>query len=469
METRQPLSIEAKVVLKTPEQKTARIGELVEARPEVAGLQTYEYFANKAAAGFDEFIKGKEEHLRLGEYMRLSRAKLESLAVAMEEAMASLLVGEQNNQSRALFNALEYRLSELFLLMMAADTNNSGLPDEKRAEALDWFRQANETIYGHPDPELFAAVAKRDLLPVPAGDHMQAVQLYTELHGQLGEIPQTDREIYKPSEQLKERIEGLARERFGDLVSHIDADKNYTRDEAKAALETALDKIEGARELGWQIADKPGSATLAVSSHQKIVEFGENRAAMDGELTKKAVHELGVHVTRAVNAMRAGWLSAAYGQEGYLDFEESLANILSEAYAGEYKNDGAKYYLAIGLALGQDGQPPRSDREVFDVMWRQLAIKEAKPGQDVTPENITQGKKDAALLCMRIFRGTPGNLPGVVYSKDLSYFRGQQRVWQVLEDVQTVEDLDRLLLGKLDNSNPDHQAIAVQIEEALAT
>lgn len=468
METKSPrLSIEQKGLLKTPEQKTVRIGELVADRPEVAGLQTYEYLGNKAKAGFEAFINSGEGHLRLGEYNSLSRKKLEDLAVAMEEAMASLVVGEHDAKSHALFNALEYRVSELFLLMMAADANNPSLSDEARAEALDWYKQANETVYGHPDPELFVALVKRDMMPVPVGG--QGAQLHTEMHNLIGKLPEIDREVYKPSAELKTRVEGLVRERFASLVSHIEPSKKYTRQEAKATLNEVLDRIEGARDLGWQIVDKPGSSTLAVSSHQKMIEFGADRDDMDGEeLVQKSIHELGIHVTRAVNAMRAGWLSAAYGQEGYLDFEESLANVLSEAYSGKYKNDGSKYYLAIGLALGQDGHPPRDDREVFEIMWRQLAIKEAGPGKEVTESNIAKGKKDAALLCMRIYRGTSGDMPGVVYSKDLSYFRGQQRVWQVLENVHTPADLERLLLGKLDNSVEDHQVIAAEIERALA-
>jgi hypothetical protein len=70
---------------------------------------------------------------------------------------------------------------------------------------------------------------------------------------------------------------------------------------------------------------------------------------------------------------------------------------------------------------------------------------------------------------MRMFRGTTAKDPGIIYLKDLAYFDGQEKAWSVLEQVQTPEDLEFLLMGKLDLTREDHVKIAKDIQATLET
>jgi len=168
-----------------------------------------------------------------------------------------------------------------------------------------------------------------------------------------------------------------------------------------------------------------------------------------------------VHAGRSINAHKAGWLSAAYGQDGYVDFEESFATALEDAYKGEFTDHGENYYLIAGLAYGLDNHEPRDFRETFEVMWRVNALKKRPAGLDEAA--IEKAKSAAFTSCVRLFRGTTTHQRGVIYLKDLAYFKGQESVWRVLQGVQSQEDFDYLFAGKLDNSRADHQSIAAQI------
>jgi hypothetical protein len=464
------MRIEAAERLFTPEQKITRIEVIVADRPEVAGFQGYEYLTNGAAKQEAAFIAGDIESPEM-QYPNLTRDKLRGLAYSMEEATASLLPGQKNEKTKSLFDAIEYRQAELFMTQMAADMNNTALGEEARAEARDWYRQANEAIYGLPERDTFAALMQREYVDRHTENQPRATSLKSELQPLVGELEPTNKVLFEPTSEHKARLQALVKERFAELVSHIDIDKQYALAEIKAAIDVTLDKL-GATDLGWKSEYKAGSQMIAVSAHQKLVEVGADRKPLMGEeFQMKLVHELGVHVLRSVNGEKAGWLSAAYGQDGYLDFEEALANILGESFTGKFRNQGTKYYIAAGLALGYDrpetdGQPNGRDfRQTYEALWRHLALQQSD--QDITEKEIMTAKIDAFKTCIRIFRGTSGKEPGLIFTKDLSYFRGQEQVWSELKDVKTLQELDHYLMGKLDNSLIDHDAIATTIERAL--
>ena len=166
-----------------------------------------------------------------------------------------------------------------------------------------------------------------------------------------------------------------------------------------------------------------------------------------------------------MNAERAAWLSAAYGQEGYLNFEESLGTALEDAYLSKYSSRGETYYLVAGLAYGLDHHEPRNFEETYEIMWRHNLL--AKEINDPSEIDITRAKTVAFNSCLRLFRGTTGKQKGVLLLKDLAYFNGQESVWKTLEDIKSKEDFDLLFSGKLDNSKSDQQLIAKLINDFL--
>jgi hypothetical protein len=87
---------------------------------------------------------------------------------------------------------------------------------------------------------------------------------------------------------------------------------------------------------------------------------------------------------------------------------------------------------------------------------------------DITNKDIKRAKATSFRQTVRIFRGTDGKHPGVVYTKDLAYFNGQQKAWSILKDVRNPSDLDFILSGKLDLTNEFHRKIAEEIVQKTA-
>ena len=445
----------------SPEQKIETIEAIVLKNPVVAGLESYEYLRNDSVKQEQAFSSGEQARLVLT-YPDITVAAIDEVKQPMLAALVALMPGEMNDRTIHLYYAIEYRYSELFLLDMVRTLNSTEVTDEDRTEARNWFVMANESLYGKPDQEVFNALAAKNLfslLEKRSGDNKTTSSLRTELQELVGSVMPTDFEPFTPDEELVSRVGELVHERFDELVEHIDPERTYEVEDMREALDIALDKI-GGKDVGWKTVVVSNSSVLAVSAHQKQVEVGENRKAINGDVLRgKVLHEVGVHAGRSINAERVGWLSAAYGQNGYLDFEEAFATSLEDAYKGKFKEHGVNYYMVAGLAYGLDDHEPRDLRETFDVMWRIKALDRVKEGQ-ITEEDVAIAKSNAFISVMRLFRGTTGTDKGVVYLKDMAYFNGQELAWGVLKNVQSQHDFDYLFAGKLDNSKPDHQRIA---------
>lgn len=447
-----------------PDQKISRVEAIVREYPEVAGLQAYEYFRSSANEQKQAFISGDQQDLDLS-YPDLTLENITEIKTPMLRGLVTLMPGEKTLKSESLYNAVEYRYSELFMMDMSRVMNSDTVTNEEREEAQQWFVQANEALYGKPRTEIFNALASRTIVErtsLDLTDSNEVQGLKHELHSLIGQVDSTDFESFRPSDQLVTRIGDLVHERFDELVSHVAPEEEYGVTEMTEAIEVALEKM-GGKELDWKVEIVPDSSALAVSAHQKIVEVGDSRPTIKGNILRgKILHELGVHAGRSIRAEKAGWLSAAYGQEGYLDFEEAFATALEDTYQGKFDDHGEDYQLIAGLAYGYDNHSPRNFRETFEVMWRVNAIGKIKEGS-ITEKGMANAKSNAYMSCLRLFRGTTGLQKGVVYLKDLAYFNGQESVWNVLKGVKTQEDFDLLFVGKLDNSKPDHKVIARNI------
>jgi len=446
------------------EQKISRVETIVENHPEVAGLQAFEYFRSKAWDQKEAFISGELTELDL-KYPALNQDAIVAIRNPMLDALKPLMSGEKSEKSEALYDAVEYRYSELFMMDMSRIMNSTAASNEDRIEAEKWFVIANESLYGKPNKDVFSALAKRKIserIHQRTNDDESTTQLRNELNKLIGPIDETEYEPFVPSVELVHRISLLVRERFSDLVSHIDSTKRYTIDEMVKVLDISLEKI-GAKELGWKAELVPDSSALAVSAHKKIVEVGENRqSTMARKLKILNIHEIAVHVGRSINAEKAGWTSARYGQDSYLKFEEALAVALQDAYRGRPREHGVDYQLIAGLAYGLDNHTPRDFNEAYEIMWRIKALE--KIDSVKTDPNIGESAKSIAFKrCLRLFRGTTGKQKGVVSLKDLAYFDGQESVWSILKDIKSQDELDYLFAGKLDNSKEEHQRIAEQI------
>lgn len=461
-----------------PQERLETVESRVKAEPEIAGFQSYESFANNNAKLKKAFIDTDEGNLDL-HYTRLVEPKLDELvhlAHQTEATLVTLLGSERDEKTDALYDAIEYRNSEMFMVHMSARMNDKTLSPEERAEAAEWFKLANENLYGTPKPEVFAAIVRTRLRPSLTADFSnddESRELQSFIAGRTGEIIDIGYEFTEARAEKKALFDNLVHQKFDELLDHIvpryetDEEGNqvevlYTAEEIVEVIRTMLDRM-GATELGWRCELVPDKELMAVSAHKKLIEVGANRApAGAAELRAKVVHEAGTHALRSVIAEKAGWLSAAYGQQGYLDFEEALANAIGAVYWGSESGAAPDYrYIAYGFAYGLDSHEPRDMRDTYELMWRTIALDRRTPDGKL---NTMDAKMTAFLQCHRIFRGTPTDIPGLTYNKDLAYVTGRELVEAVIDLIETMEDLELLLCGKLDLTQPDHLEIAEKIK-----
>jgi hypothetical protein len=160
------------------------------------------------------------------------------------------------------------------------------------------------------------------------------------------------------------------------------------------------------------------------------------------------LHEVGVHVQRRLNGDRASFAALGSGLVGYEEAEEGLAVAMEQIYSGKTREAGVQYYTLLGLATGLDGNK-RDFRDTYEIGWRRQAmLKVVGSDKELTEEVVAKAKKQAYIQCVRIFRGTPCDLRGVVYPKDLFYHDGNAKIWNYLDNIKGDEDAFKQLFQR---------------------
>ena len=168
-------------------------------------------------------------------------------------------------------------------------------------------------------------------------------------------------------------------------------------------------------------------------------------------------HEIGTHVLRQHQGQKSCLQLLAFGFNGYQRGEEGLAMYREQQFTGVVDFAGVEGYLAIGLARGLDGAGMRTFREVFEVLVDHFMAIRGFPQE--------ASRELAWKRCVRTFRGTPGYLPGVVFTKDIVYRDGNIATWREMCD-GTYHDLD-LDAGKYDQTDPTQRSIIRELVELV--
>src|SRR5690606_23533275 len=99
--------------------------------------------------------------------------------------------GEHTEKSTSLYNAIEYRYSEQFLISLADHMRVAEPGSEAYMEARDLFRLTSEALYGRPDQQIFGALAERHIKPFLAKDYpvdSPAARLASDLNQRVGNV-----------------------------------------------------------------------------------------------------------------------------------------------------------------------------------------------------------------------------------------------------------------------------------------
>ena len=235
---------------------------------------------------------------------------------------------------------------------------------------------------------------------------------------------------------------------YENLLNHVPDQPWFTPAEIVQWFTVILRRAFGSAAKDWRVVLGKCSS-VKVSARQKLVIVSPHRAAADHKKMRQlVVHELGVHLLRAVTGSSSDVPVLGWGMPGYFDAEEGLAVVFEECMSGEHKVRGVPLYLSACLARieGYDF------REVYERMWRFSYVTD-------NTDSVEKAQSVGYNRTRRIFRGTD-RLP---YLSDLVYYNGYVKVWRMLElFAGNIEGLLLLLLGKFDLSNDTHRRVVLE-------
>ncbi len=213
---------------------------------------------------------------------------------------------------------------------------------------------------------------------------------------------------------------------FADGVlsgSGSDFSEPVTAREIKKAIKEELLKrsikgwrIEMKKDMASKMNIKPAENTICINSSSKFLH---------GEDKRLAVHEIEVHIFRALNGARQKWPIFKTGTAGYNEAEEGLA-VYFETSGGQSPPEQMKVYAGRLMAVRSGIE--KSFREVFNLLLQWF------------PPDL------AYRLTERAKRGLEDtSCPGAL-TKDIHYITGYRKI----EEIKKEKDFPRILFaGKI--------------------
>ncbi len=458
---------------------TTRYVERVNTSPEVLfepnlarlGTETYAFFEGEGeyrTAQKQAFLKDEIRNPRL-DYPGLDPLKIHE----QEHALNGLLndaehISADEEINMAYWAATGYRLAESYYLLESFRLNSE--PDmQKRALAAERFMRLGAELYGMPEKPLFDSAVAEVWRQIDEKElDGSAENIKNELESLLFR-PTTTETIPALSKEAITYYKNRIDEKFADEKEIVDNHWQRIQEESKQtdrpeefivkdilAVFEEVNQLRGGEAFGVTVELVDGTS-IAFSIKDRKLKVGDKHANIQTpeKMFGRVVHEYGVHVGRFINGLKDGNYASATGHAGYIQFEEGLASVFEQIANGKTEKLGRKnldHYINIGLALGLDRLALRDFRDVFEICWRFRTLMRTKPDSELTDVLIEEEKKYTYdRTVKRIFRGTPCDLPGVVYTKDLAYLPGRIKATKFLEShAGDDQSFDMLFAGKVD-------------------
>lgn len=327
---------------------------------------------------------------------------------------------------------LDYNQLKNEFLLSICEWNEAKNPyDKNRAEEKQ--HHLNAELYGVPEKLIFDSILCSLIKRIEDKEltDNECFQ-FDELLKLLPEIPKNAPQQYRPSEKILNQFSEMANDFYHPLLKHIPNNKDkYTIQEAVDIVNEILNTE--LQEFGdiWCAVYDIGRISAAVNQDNRRILFPASRIPdfyTYEELKKIIVHELGVHVLRAMPYQNMRNQSFSHGFPGYETIEEGIAKLMEQGITGEYQESGIIHYITIGLSYFYN----LDFRKIFEIQKRL--------------QGLSQGISE--IICYnsvhRMFRGTD-QLP--IY-KDLVYYNGANSIWKYVEE--NIDDptlFDSLLLS----------------------
>jgi len=214
--------------------------------------------------------------------------------------------------------------------------------------------------------------------------------------------------------------------------------------------------------------DLPGARTsFGVDQANKVINIPHDsdlilRKDILTKVTLKALlmHEIGVHVTRRENGDQSPLALLGIGLDNYLRAEEGIATVAEQLITGTKQYAGYEGYFSVGAAMGILNKP-LDFNELFTLLNAYFILHIAneqleEQGFYELDELRLIASDKAWNRALRTYRGSTGQKPGAVYTRDIIYLEGNMRIWKILASASSIPP--EWLIGKYDPANTTHVA-----------
>ncbi|HKX23948.1 MAG TPA: tyrosine/phenylalanine carboxypeptidase domain-containing protein [Candidatus Saccharimonadales bacterium] len=385
-----------------------------------------------------------------------------------EEVLIRTYYAAENESAEQL--AAAHKLAEYELIETAAALQAAQSPAAQRKLSLQ-FTTASVDLFGRPDATAATYLLEQLLteLCVLQTNYNVDAKLLDELLQAYDDVLRHSDAPHEYSLPFDESRAGEAAQHLGNYLRQLypkafavfDGDplRSIDATEIVELFERALEALKE-RDIFWAqwrvlVTD---DSCLSVNPLTKRLVVGSHRASVElGELKGLFGHEVLVHALRASNGQH---LSNEFeqGLPGYIAAEEGFACFVEHALSGQPPRKMYDRYLDVALALGTIDGRPHTRQELFRLVHARNIIRAQVAGKTERPSNI---RRESWAHVNRIFRGTLGNEIVGVFTKDIAYYHGYQKMTAfIIDELDAGTEPDELwslmTLGKYDPTDVWH-------------
>lgn len=464
-----------------------------------ANLETYKYFnqrGGEAAAAKAEFIDesmaGQTPNAPAFVYPALDTDALVARRDEMTDLLQDVLRLDMSiEENRLLREKVTDRLHEIGIMLLTKIQTELG-PEHPMYEAVSFqLAQNMREVYGQPEIDHWRGILGYRLsLLAEVEDRPDAPASVREAWEFIRDALPQDLPIEKPyqprpetmrwyREQLEERLapsRAAVEAAIEDGVITLTDDGKLDGENIVIATKVALD----ARDIhGWDVQTTDESNIDTSQEKQTIFVPTTRQMTIKQFDSVMLAHEIDEHVARRDNGDKTGEpILGGTGCAGYLGWEEGNGKANEALLAGKISNEDSafNYFLSGGLAMGLDGERGRNFGETFDLVWRMRYVANYLNGKHQEGDEGQRAIMDKTFDSLRrLFRGTDGRAPGVVFTKDaMTYYLGQTEVWRKWDDDMDLDEDARRAEHELERSakihplRADHRRVASRALAAQA-
>ncbi|MDB5163654.1 MAG: hypothetical protein JWS12_271 [Candidatus Saccharibacteria bacterium] len=431
-----------------------------------ARLQVYEFFAGDPVHRYKEQIRVLQDASHdSNPILDLSPQVVGELHNSRRRLAKILGIVEQNVEATPLEESAMYELSarraaENYYVLQAYRVTDMPAEHPRRIQHAERLHAMGVELFGEPDKTVFDSLISMErqkatnLLTHGDPAVRQLAQEYVDLLPDVTS-PNTP---YLPEQATVDHYHNLILEVYGGMLeAAIEPDKeNYKPAQMVQAFNKALDYIGAS---GWCAELRPGANIVNVNHEDKKVYVGADRIPASAMRMKKLLlHEVGIHVMRRIlGEQTANPLLGGVGLSGNEATEEGLGVVVEQMLDSKALVKGEQHYMNIGLSLGLDGHP-RDFREVFEIEWRRKVLEKVEGNSNLDIQVVMKAYRIAYSNVVRVRRGTPADVSGIAFTKDLAYYNGNGAIWKFLEQkLLTKDEFKKILTGKHNFLRADHR------------